>query len=489
MEPVSYHPIKPKAKSTLDSLLEEAKVKERIPFAQIVGLSQDDSITEADDDGLTEEQSSTLSRLEQIDSQIQATNPGRVALVDQLYGCLFLESVSPAACGVADTDRKFGLFTDQYRPEFLLDLLASDILSMTYHTQQCKEEVQKWLFFVMSIHSNCMVAKKCEDQLISILQWQKTDIYQKMAIHSYAPFVSDIMRVFVNWGVPQKELVFKDGLIAHEELQPLQMSFQNSCNQQKTRAHRNFRHVFNMLSLWLQARPKYNIAELNQLLLMVCRLFLDPNVSKESNVYVLQIVITSILNCYKEEELAGALPYLCLKLSSLSDHHHDHVYLCCLFTHTTRNSRLIQQRLAYLLLHTAIMKNHPSDDQISDFQIVELCPLVCELQAVYKNDMYCMSSLVVILDRCVGVVGQDEGQRKQLAQLMKASKTLMSSLRDSVQYMDNTKVKGQLIHLCLKWEHAVKAVNLRQKTLFDSFSNGSQTIQVEQLQDQGSLNS
>lgn len=63
------------------------------------------------------------------------------------------------------------------------------------------------------------------------------------------------------------------------------------------------------------------------------------------------------------------VPWLCRKLSTLNNHHHNQVFITELFTPTCPRGQYLQQRLSYLLLYTAVTHQDLCDEDIHSFQV------------------------------------------------------------------------------------------------------------------------
>ncbi|XP_076460450.1 SMC5-SMC6 complex localization factor protein 2-like isoform X2 [Babylonia areolata] len=483
---------------SLDSLLRDTKkheaeeqktiaMQEKLRKELLSGKSYSQEENESDEmdyENFTDEQKRTLKELRLEEEEIRDIAPGESVLSDPALGRLFTETVSPAACGVhigashACLRRLF----DDYQPASLMDILSSDIISLTYHSLPCKPQIQRWLFFIMSVHSSVMEVRKCVDQLHQVLQWQMGDVHQTP---TWTPPLLDLFRVFVNWGADLKDLVFDSSTIDQHELEQV-LPLEGSVPWPVAPApcHRNFEAVLKMLVSWLQARPGYSSQELNQLLLMLCRLSLDHSLCKMYILTELQMCLASILECYQPSEWNSVVPWLCRQLSQLSSHHHNQVYITKLLSSVCPRSRYLQQRLAYLLLHSALTTQPLPDTHLHQFQLADLVVLIPEFKQVLHKDSYHVASLVHLLDLSVGPAAHHVSQKKQLFRLLEAVRLIVSEIRDSMQRLDCTKVKGMLLHLCLKWDLAVKASNVKQRKIFSCFSSATK-VQVEQLKDQG----
>lgn len=96
--------------------------------------------------------------------------------------------------------------------------------------------------------------------------------------------------------------------------------------------------------------------------------------------------VTNLVECMFEQ-----MPWLCRKLSTLNNHHHNQVFITQLFTPTCQRGQYLQQRLSFLLLYTALTHKDLSDEEIHNFQVCRvffMCLFRCVLSLVY--DSVCM---------------------------------------------------------------------------------------------------
>jgi hypothetical protein len=217
----------PKTYSSLDSLLEETKDDKS--FVMVTSLSQEDSLL-LEDEGLTDEQKNLLSLFTDEERKISSKHPGKAVINKDRCGHVFTASLSPASCGL--TSQSVGAlgshFVSQYHSDQLLDLLSSDIIPMAFHAQPFKmEQIQRWLFFILSIHGNRFIVKKCKEQLLQLLRRQIEEILVvKKTANTYAPSIADVKGVFVNWGADEKELRFEDDKVSSLGILVEQVSYQ-----------------------------------------------------------------------------------------------------------------------------------------------------------------------------------------------------------------------------------------------------------------------
>ncbi|XP_070212300.1 serine-rich adhesin for platelets-like isoform X2 [Littorina saxatilis] len=486
---------------SLDSLLSDTKndeaeeheirlmqrdLKRDLLSSKGIGIAaEEEDDTEADEENFTDEQRNQLLTFQQEEGQIREIHPGEAVLSHHPCGHLFTNNLLPTDCGVVTsaTHNPLSQLLTNYQPEMLMDILSSDIISLAYGSLPCKEQVQRWLLFLLSCHSNATVVQKCGDQLLQVLQWQMEDIIEGNDKHTWAPRILDILRILVNWGANKDELVFDTAAADATQLGEVVPLHDNGGLPPV--GQRNVESVLKVLSCLLQARPPYSTEELNQLLVMVCKVSLDQSLLRECLLSDLQVCMASILDCYAASKWHTAVPWLCRVLGGLSSHHHNQVYVTQLFSPTSLRGGHIQQRLAFFCLHNVVNHCSPTDQQLRDFQIQDLCELISGLRPLLQSDNYQLSSLIHLLDVSVGPAVQHITQRKQLCRLLESVRLIVSEIRDSVQQLDYTKVKGMLLHLCLKWDLSVKASNTKQRKIFNCLL--SRPVLVEKLEDRGQM--
>ena len=390
-------------------------------------------------------------------SKIEDFSAGESIFDDSKYGCAFTAAITPSECGASkESNSSVDKLLKMYTHDILLNLLTSDVILFAFDDISCKSEVQKWLFFVMSIHHGLVESTKCADMLIHVMQRQMEDVIVGRRQHTFLPSMSDILCVFTNWGVDYDSLVKLIGcedhdmsisqLCAADYASPSVPHSQVLASQEFSvvPACRNFKMVLKVLSCWLQARPVYTSFDITLLLLVICKVSLDPCLNSHMLLVDLRLCIASILDVFVDDQWDVSVPGLCKMLSELTEKGGNQVCILHLFSSDTLRCHHLQTRLAYMLLHLVETGIPASSDQVENFTLGDVPDLIDRMkQTVTLVDPCQISNAVSFLDHTVGLAASqmfDISELRHLYNMKEMLKLVVSKIRDSIFHLDFTLV-------------------------------------------------
>ncbi|PVD30455.1 hypothetical protein C0Q70_09721 [Pomacea canaliculata] len=333
----SFSTAQPAAQYSLDYLLMETKKNEAVnkeiqtlqeKLQRGILLGGFEAVGEnecnSDDDGLSAEHREALEKLKLNYSHIPEVHPGEVVLLATGCGRIFNEALSPLRCGFSPSNNSsLEKEIANIQPAYVSDLICSGVISMT--SLSCKESLMRWMFFLSSVHSNGIIALKCVEEIAEMIQWHMET--NRPECNTWSPEISDILRIFVNWGAKPEKVIFDQSVVCNINQLSEVLDEGHSVPQPKV-TYRNIEAVLRVLSSCLQARPSYSNGELTQLLLMLCKLALDPMLSNQILQYEIQVCLSSVMKCYSLKQWLTAVPSLSHQLARLTSHHHNHKQLC-----------------------------------------------------------------------------------------------------------------------------------------------------------------
>ncbi|XP_046329730.2 SMC5-SMC6 complex localization factor protein 2-like isoform X2 [Haliotis rufescens] len=460
------------------------ELKEGIRQGGFIKLAEAE--VEDSEDELLPEHQQKLEYFQVSESTIQDHHPGDVVFHPGKFPGVFTEALSPGRCGFLPSNNFLEKHLANIAPDALCDLLTTDMLSICFHKITKQEEILQWIFFIMSVHSNSQVIQGCKKLVFDIIH---TQLSLEDATPTWAPAALDVLKVFVNFGACSADLLQQQDVLSQEEIRTCVTPEDDSNlapnnNNVPLRSYsENLREVLQTLAFALQGRPQYTAAQLNILLVMVAKAALDKEFINNILLYEFSVVVSSILPCYTQPDWDTEMPMLCSKLSCITAHHHNHVYLTQLFPHGKRGSS-IQRRLAYLLLVKMLQPGCAvSHQQLAAFKLGQLTVLFPALRELATDDLYALASGVALLDIAVGSEPLNSEEKDDLQLLMEQLRTLTSDVRDNVRRLDHTRVKDLMVRISSKWTVTLQATSSKQRSLFAWTKQKSpQKMQVQRLE-------
>ncbi|XP_025094568.1 uncharacterized protein LOC112564158 isoform X2 [Pomacea canaliculata] len=258
----SFSTAQPAAQYSLDYLLMETKKNEAVnkeiqtlqeKLQRGILLGGFEAVGEnecnSDDDGLSAEHREALEKLKLNYSHIPEVHPGEVVLLATGCGRIFNEALSPLRCGFSPSNNSsLEKEIANIQPAYVSDLICSGVISMT--SLSCKESLMRWMFFLSSVHSNGIIALKCVEEIAEMIQWHMET--NRPECNTWSPEISDILRIFVNWGAKPEKVIFDQSVVCNINQLSEVLDEGHSVPQPKV-TYRNIEAVLRVLSSCLQA--------------------------------------------------------------------------------------------------------------------------------------------------------------------------------------------------------------------------------------------
>ncbi|XP_050395633.2 SMC5-SMC6 complex localization factor protein 2 isoform X2 [Patella vulgata] len=442
---------------------------------------------EAQAEQLLPEQEKELERLQVSESVIYNVHPGEQVFNSRLFLQLFTKSLSPTQCGFIKGDSMIDQHLSNLQPDLLCDFLTSGILTMCFHKISCPEVICKWLFYIMSIHKNSLVVHSCQRLLMDIIQ---TQTIQDSDSFSWSPKPLDILRIFINYGAEETNLLPDQSFYSPQQIRSaLQPCVNINLNEADNNSlyligRDNLLGFLDTLSFALQGRPELVTEEITFFVEILVKAALDKSLNNNKCHYEFQVAISSALECYTKTAWTGVIPDLCRRLTNITRHHHNRVYLVQLLPPGHRG-HCIQQRVAAMFLQEEmtgkVMKVCPENINIKSlFQYID-----CMKDMIKNVELYKLNSCIMLMDLVVGCEKLPSEQKKYLLKLSELINLLKGELRDSVQNLDKTRVKDLMVRISSKWTLMIQTMGSMQKSLFPwARQKSPQKMRVETLETQ-----
>ncbi|XP_071170585.1 SMC5-SMC6 complex localization factor protein 2-like isoform X2 [Mytilus edulis] len=418
---------------------------------------------EPQEDEILPEHEKHLQEFNILDSVISEVHPGDVIFQPLLHQSRFTGSLSLQTCGYTPGASFIDKYLSTLQPKDYSLLLTSNILQNTLESVACQEAVLRWLFLLMSVHSNQLVTQGCHKTLLEHLNRQ---IHFKQLPQTWIPPIPDVLSVFCNYGCEVSRLL-PDSIadsteeeysshIVHEEQNGMIPRGGNSIC-------RNLHLVLNIIGQCLHSRPRYSSKQLTDLLIILCHVAMDKSHNSEVLPHEFQVCLKGILKSYSSNYWESHCNELCHTLFKITGHHHNRQYLAQLLPEDKRGAYL-QRRLAYLYLQD--MFDVGRDMDIKDYKIKCLHVYLTKLQNLVPTDVYKLSSAISYLDIAVGNSAIKVAEKEDLQYLCDQLKKISGDVKDSVQMLDRSWVKDMMVRVCSKWTLYLLTVGSKQKSMF-----------------------
>ncbi|XP_048663126.1 SMC5-SMC6 complex localization factor protein 2 isoform X3 [Marmota marmota marmota] len=411
---------------------------------------------------------------------------------------------SPIRIGDQDsTDDEDGLLeehrsgkTDQ------IFLTTQGFLTSAYHYVQCPIPVLKWLFRMMSVHTDCIVSVQILSTLMEITI--RNDTFSDSPIWPWIPSLSDIAAVFFNMGIDFRSLFplenlqpdfNEDNLVSETQTTLGEKGSEDSSYKPifSTLPETNILNVVKFLGLCTSIHPEgYQDREIMLLILMLFKMSLEKQLKQIPLVDFQSLLINLMKNI---RDWNTKVPELCLGINELSSHPHNLLWLVQLVPNWTSRGRQLRQCLSLVIISKLLDEKHEDVPNANNLQIsilhrylVQMKPsdllkkMVLKKRAEQPNGTIDDSLhlelekqayyLTYILLHLVGEVSCSHsfssGQRKHFVLLCGAlEKHVKCDIREDARLFYRTKVKDLVARIHGKWQEIIQNCRPTQGQLHD----------------------
>ncbi|XP_051837193.1 SMC5-SMC6 complex localization factor protein 2 isoform X2 [Antechinus flavipes] len=266
-------------------------------------------------------------------------------------------------------------------------LTTQGYLSTAYHYIQCPIPVLKWLFQMMSVHTDCIVSIQLLNTLINITI--RNDTTSGSSSWPWIPSLSDIATVFVNMGVSFKCLFPVQNLqpVFNEDI--FNFKVQHISEERKSEdsvaetvvsclPETNILNVVKFIGLCTAVYPEgYTDQEIILLLLMFLKMSLEKHLKQIALVDFQSLLINLLKNI---RDWDTKMPELCMAISELSTHHHNLLWLVQFVPNWTVRGRQVRQHLSLVIIAKFLDKKPEDIPSTSDLQMSLLCQYLMQMK-------------------------------------------------------------------------------------------------------------
>ncbi|XP_006210570.1 SMC5-SMC6 complex localization factor protein 2 isoform X1 [Vicugna pacos] len=381
-------------------------------------------------------------------------------------------------------------------------LTTQGFLTSAYHYVQCPVPVLKWLFRMMSVHTDCIVSVQILSTLMEITI--RNDTFSDSPVWPWIPSLSDIAAVFFNMGIDFKSLFplenlqpdfNEDNLISETQMTLGGKGSEDlSCKPIfSALPETNILNVVKFLGLCTSIHPEgYQDREIMLLILMLFKMSLEKQLKQIPLVDFQSLLINLMKNI---RDWNTKVPELCLAINELSNHPHNLLWLVQLVPNWTSHGRQLRQCLSLVIISKLLDEKHEDIPNANNLQVsvlhrylVQMKPsdllkkMVSKKRAEQPNGTIDDNLhlelekqayyLTYILLHLVGEVSCSHsfssGQRKHFVHLCGAlEKHVKCDIREDARLFYRTKVKDLVARIHGKWQEIIQNCRPTQGQLHD----------------------
>ncbi|XP_070697533.1 SMC5-SMC6 complex localization factor protein 2 isoform X2 [Pempheris klunzingeri] len=506
-------------KNNLDQMLKEINTNKKAKEieAQLLTICKEDLLRIAEyeeaeenrEEGISTEHLEFLQRYSLMSNAIREVPPGEVVFNLEKFGQIFNhDTLQLRQCMVSPqgTAQKTLLWSSpaQLRLHVNIGLFQE---AFDCHSP-CPTRVTRFLFKMMSVHSERMVSEKILQALCDIACTAAYQIVKNgsQLFKVWVPSLADVTLVLMNMGVAFVTL------FPFENLQPpftegdllediyIKSESPSSKKGLSTFPEHNCNNILKYLSYCMGLCPRaYSDHELLLLLTVLGRVGLDTWLILQSSVELYPLLY-KIINNIRERDWDTMLPRICLALTDLTDDHHNMCLLVQLLPDNTRGKEL-RRHLSLCMISKLLDGNctyRPSEKEIQLSELRQYLPRMQPstlLRAMLssssrtpkeKEDMatldqqsyYLCYSLLTLTNEASNFQFFPAHQKEQLMFLCSELEThVKCDIRESEKCLYRSKVKDLVARIYTKWQMLLQ----RTRPLYDKLYDYWQPLPVDTL--------
>ncbi|XP_063347437.1 SMC5-SMC6 complex localization factor protein 2 isoform X4 [Pelmatolapia mariae] len=500
-------------KNNLDQILKEINnnKKSKEIERQLLTACEEDLLKIAEyeeaeenrEEGISSEQQEFLQRYSLMSAAIKEVPPGEEVFNLEKFGQIFdQDTLQLRQCLVnpQGTAQKTLLWSSPAQLRLHVNI---GLFQEAYDSSSpCPAQVTRFLFKMMSVHSERMISEKllqalCDIALTAAYQIVK---YGNQQFKVWVPSLSDVTLVLMNMGVPFVKL------FPFENLQPsftegdlledvyIKSDSPTHNKEETTFPEHNCSNVLKYLSYCMGLCPRaYSDNELLLLLTVMSHIGLETRLILESSV-ALEPLLCKIVNNIRDWD--ALLPKICLALTDLTDDHHNMCLLVHLLPDNIRGKEL-RRHLSLCMISKLLDGNCKYKPVEREFQLSKLRPYLPRMQpsslfrhmtstsgmnqkdkeedlgTLDQQSYYLCYSLLTLANEASNFQFFPAHQKKQLLFLSTELEThVKCDIRESEKCLYRSKVKDLVARIYTKWQMLLQRTRPLDDKLYDYWQPG-----------------
>ncbi|XP_033887168.3 SMC5-SMC6 complex localization factor protein 2-like isoform X2 [Acipenser ruthenus] len=505
--PLSY-------KNSLASMLKEKEEQQRVKeidlqFQNDIGegkamwkLSEELEEGSSDEEELIpEEHRDFVEKFSIISDAIPDLRPGEEIFHLSNFGKLFTEeSLGLRNSRLSPESREQDALLSFY-PRKQTFVCSQGFLKMAFQCAPRQPSLYKWLFQMMSVHSDfltsTLILKGLRDLALNAAE--QIVLYNNKTVRVWLPPLEDVTLVFLNMGVPFGSLFPVENLqpdFSEEDIvQSVDAVAEDAVESRECDPVcfplQNFINVLQYLVMCTSLCPRaYSDRDKLLLLSLLCRVSLEKGLRLHPMVEI-QTIIHNLLKSIRHWDTQ--MPLVCLTLINLAAHHHNLRWLVTLLPIYSRG-RQLRRHVSLALISKLLNRSCTYTMENADLQLSELRPYLIRMKpsSLLKNikaekkwgnqlgedqpseisldqeAYYLAHSLLALASEVVNFDSVPAGQRKHLVLLSaELEKHIKCDIRESDKLVYRSKVKDLVARIYIKWQELLQRSRPLQGKLHD----------------------
>uniref|UniRef100_A0A3P8T6E2 Coiled-coil SMC6 And NSE5 INteracting (CANIN) domain-containing protein n=1 Tax=Amphiprion percula TaxID=161767 RepID=A0A3P8T6E2_AMPPE len=473
----------------------------------LLRIAEYEETEENQEEGISTEQQEFLQRYSLMSSAIREVPPGEVVFNVEKFGQIFnQDSLQLRQCMVnpQGTAQKTLLWSSPAQLRLHLNI---GLFQEAYNCNSpCPTQITRFLFKMMSVHSERMVSEKLLQALCDIACTAAYQIVKNCSqqFEVWVPSLADVTLVLMNMGVAFVTL------FPFENLQPpftegdllediyIKSESPSDNMEEITFPEHNCNNVLKYLSYCMGLCPRaYSDEELLLLLTVAGRVGLDTRLILQSTVELYPLHY-KIVNNFRDWDTM--LPRICLALTNLTDDHHNMCLLVQLLPDNTRGKQL-RRHLSMSMISKLLDGSCSYRPTQKEFQLSELRHYLPRMQpstllrGLLKNskdkeeDMatldqqsyYLCYSLLTLANEASNFHSFTAHQKGQLLSLSsELNAHVKCDIRESEKCLYRSKVKDLVARVDTKWQMLLQRTRPLDGRLYDYWQPGDTLISSQE---------
>ncbi|XP_039639929.1 SMC5-SMC6 complex localization factor protein 2 isoform X2 [Perca fluviatilis] len=495
-------------KNNLDQILKEINTNKKVKEIEtqlqtawkedLLRLAEYEEAEENQEEGVSAEQQEFLQRYSLMSNAIREVPPGELVFNLEKFGQIFdQDTLQLRQCMVnpQGTAQKTLLWSSPAQLRLHVNI---GLFQEAYDCRSpCPTQVTRFLFKMMSVHSERMISENILQALCDIAYTAAYQIVKNgsQLFKVWVPSLADVALVLMNMGIAFVTL------FPFENLQPpftegdllediyINSESPSSNREQRTFPEHNCNNILKYLSYCMGLCPRaYSDDELLLLLTVVGRLGLDTRLILQSSVELFPLQHKIVKNIRDWDTM---LPRICLALTDLTDDHHNMCLLVQLLPEDVHGKRL-RGHLSLSMISKLLDGNCTYKPREKEFQLSDLRPYLPRMQpstllrgmlsssgrspkdkdeymaTLDQQSYYLCYSLLTLANEASKFQFFPAHQKEQLLFLCCELEThIKCDIRESEKCLYRSKVKDLVARIYTKWQMLLQRTRPLYGKLYD----------------------
>lgn len=343
----------------------------------------------------------------------------------------------------------------QQDPTILKMVICGEWLKLCYLHKPCPPLVWQWLFQIMCRSHDSELSNGAFQSLTSLIQVtnQRQD-----ASSILIPSLSDLTDILVHLGAASLSAV------AGSLSEPME----EDCVFDVASPMQNLSHMLQYLTMCLKSKSGqdcYNVQEIETLIVLFVRMSLDHHICGEPIQYHVSLCIAALVSVVSDDQWAALLVRLVVRITAISEHHHDKLFMTYLMSGTSQRLHQLQRELCQKSLEQLTEVEESKTDDCALIRHVVEYFLSRQRSHSFEEyyTMFSVFSLVYLSMHPSVIVWPSPQERKELSLLL--GNLSSTRVRDDPDHPERSAVKDLIIRIMLEVK-TQKDKTTKQENLF-----------------------